>query len=80
VTDDVNLRHDPTSTSASLSLIPSGSQITIDCVATGEQIDGPRGLTDKWDKTVWKGFGGYVTDQYVDTKNDVNDRSIIPAC
>jgi hypothetical protein len=80
VTDDVNLRSEPRSTSASLAVISSGSSVVVECVTNGESIDGPNGPTDKWDRVSWEGETGYVTDQYVDTGEAVNDPSIIRSC
>ncbi len=80
VTDDVNIRTEPTSTSASVAVVPSGSQVTVECVTTGEQITGPYGPTDKWDRITWNSTKGYVTDEYVESGDDVDDPSIIPAC
>jgi hypothetical protein len=80
VTDDVNLRAEPTSSSTSLAVIPSGTSVVVECVTNGESIDGPNGSTDKWDRVTWEGSTGYVTDQYVDTGDAVNAPTIIRPC
>ena len=74
VTDNVHLRSEPASQSESLGVIPSGTQVSVECTVLGELIQGPQGNTTKWDRVTWDGNTGYVTDAYVGIDVDVRRR------
>jgi hypothetical protein len=78
VTADLNLRSGPSSTSASLGVIPNGTTLGVVCYTNGERVNGPYGATAIWDLVEWNGETGYVTDEYVDTKSDIG--SVIRPC
>lgn len=64
-----------------LAEIPTGTTITVYCVKLGDNVDGPFRANDRyWLRTGYGDQTGYVTDQYVVTRTDVDDRSIIEWC
>ncbi len=80
VTSDLNIRSGSGTNFSQVGSIPSGATARVSCTSTGEVTDGPFGPTDKWDRVTYNGATGYVTDEYVDTKNDITNRALIPLC
>ena len=80
VTHDVTIRTGPGTSWPSVGEIPAGTWVTISCATQGEVIDDIWGPDPWWDHVDYAGASGYITDEWVDTQNDVKDRSIIPAC
>jgi hypothetical protein len=80
VTSDLVLRDGPSSSAHQLALVPSGTRLTIVCTEQGETINGQWGPDIWWDRVAYSGQNGFVTDEYVDTKTDITDRTRIPLC
>jgi len=71
----------PSTGSPTEGTIPSGATVTVTCAVLGEPVDGPWAANDTYWLSVRYGAAtGYVTDEYVITKTDVFDRTIIPWC
>jgi hypothetical protein len=91
VTTTVHLWSAPSTSSTALDLIPvtsygpggvgcpSGSDptVTVECKVVGTPITGPFGTDTVWERTSWRGVSGYVTDEWLDTKWDVDS---LPLC
>jgi hypothetical protein len=75
----LNVRAQPSQSSASVAIIPItggalGPAVTVDCQVTGSAVTDPvvASLTgDLWDKVVYNGINGYVSDLYVNTPQSV---------
>lgn len=80
VTHDVTIRTGPGTAWPSVGEIPAGTWVTVSCAVQGEVIDDIWGPDPWWDYVSYVDSSGYITDEWVDTQNDVKDRSIIPAC
>jgi hypothetical protein len=80
ITHDVIIRSDPTTSSQALGNIPAGTSVAVSCVAKGETITDIYGADSSWDRVMYSGVTGYVTDEWVDTKGAVTNPSVIPPC
>jgi uncharacterized protein YraI len=80
VTAELNIRTGPGTTYPQVGQVPQGTSVLVACTTSGEVTGGPYGPTNKWDRISYGGITGFVTDEYVDTKDDIFDRSRIPLC
>ncbi len=80
VTHDVIVRDGPRTSANQLGLIPAGSMVGVQCKTIGEVISGPYGNDPNWDYVTYNGTTGYVTDQWIDTKQDESNPAMIPLC
>lgn len=80
VTTDLTIRTGPGTSNRPLGSIPTGTVVPVQCVFGGEVVNGPRGPDDQWLRVTFNGLTGWVSDQFVDTRDDVGDRSVIPEC
>lgn len=80
VTHDVTMRDGPSTSANQLGLIPAGSMVGVQCKTTGEVISGPYGNDPNWDYVTYNGTTGYVTDEWIDTKQDESNPAMIPLC
>lgn len=67
----------PSGTSPQVDCIPNGATIGVECVKTGQSVTGPYGTENIWDRTVYNGKLGFVSDSWVYT--GTNDASA-PDC
>jgi uncharacterized protein YraI len=63
----LNLRAGPNGSTTLLDCVPYDTVITIECTSQGNAVTGPYGTTTLWDRTVWNGKRGFVSDAYVYT-------------
>lgn len=63
----LHLRSGPDTSAASLACIPKGTSVTIYCTTSGPAQTGPYGTSSVWDRTVYGGATGYVSDAWVYT-------------
>jgi hypothetical protein len=86
VTTNLTVRTGPGTSFPEVGVVGDGTQIAVACTTPGESINGPFGADSHWDKISLAGQGnspeetGYVTDEYVDTKGDIDNPSLIPVC
>ena len=80
VTAAVQLREAPNLSARSITVVPAGALVGVQCKATGDPVSGPYGVDSYWDKVVVDDAQGYLADEYVDTKTDESDDSLIPPC
>lgn len=80
ITAGVNVRSGPGTNFPQTGSIASGTTAVVSCTTVGETIDGPYGPTNKWEHVTYSAGTGYVSDEYVDTKNDITNRALIPLC
>lgn len=80
VTDGVNIRSGPGTTYGVLGTVQTGHKVFVICWAEGDTIDGPSGPTNKWVKVVFGTTIGYITNQFVDTRADINNPQLIAMC
>lgn len=84
ITNDVAVRSGPATTFSQIGTVAAGQMVAVECVTPGEVVNGPYGPDSHWDRVAANpaaGYGsGYVTDEYVDTEDDVNDPTLIPPC
>jgi hypothetical protein len=80
VTHSVIIRDGPSTNAKQLGLIPTGSMVGVQCKTIGEVISGPYGNDPNWDYVTYNATAGYVTDQWIDTKQDESDPAMIPPC
>jgi uncharacterized protein YgiM (DUF1202 family) len=80
VTTVTNLRSAPNTASSVVTLVRSGTMVSVQCKATGEAVNGPWGTDSYWDRVTVKGATGYLTDEFVDTKSDETKNALIPNC
>lgn len=69
-----------TESSNELGSIPSGSTVMVFCTSRGDIVNGKWGPDPYWDWIEYQGVTGYVTDEWVVTKSDIDDRTLIPWC
>ncbi len=50
------------------------------CAAKGEVVNDRYGADGFWDYPSIGGYSGYVSDEYVNTQGDIDDRSKVPLC
>jgi Bacterial SH3 domain/zinc-ribbon domain len=79
-TTDLIIRSGPSTGNAALATIPYGTYVIVQCTSPGETINGPYGADAHWDRVSYGGATGFVSDEYVDTKSDIDNPSIIPPC
>jgi hypothetical protein len=60
--------------------IPTGDTVLVRCKQIGEVVSGPYGNDKWWLWVEWHGYQGWVTDQYVVTKEDRDDPRLVPTC
>jgi hypothetical protein len=63
-----------------LTTVPAGTMVSVQCKVTGETVNGPWGPDVNWDRVQVDGSTGYLTDEYVDTKSDESNASLVPNC
>ncbi len=63
----VNLRSQPSLSSAVMDCIPRGSRVGIECAVRGDSVLGPVGATDLWDRVTWGGATGFVAHVMIET-------------
>ena len=80
VTDGILIRSGPGTSYAQIGSVAAGTSVPVVCTTQGESIDGPYGPDAHWDRITYNGTTGYVTDEYVDTKGDVDNPAVIPPC
>jgi uncharacterized protein YgiM (DUF1202 family) len=81
VTEDVNVRGAPTTSSAVVAQIQSGKSVIVMCRIQGQSVTAPDGSTDQWVRiALFGGAAGYVSAVYVETGGDIDDRSVIGVC
>jgi Double zinc ribbon len=80
ITDPVILRSGTSTASPQIGMIPAGTVVVVQCATNGEVVDGPYGPDVHWDRVMYGGVLGYVTDEYVNTQDDVNNPALIPPC
>lgn len=61
----LTLRTGPGTGYASLTSIPNGTRLTLQCKLSGESVSGSQGTTSYWDKVTYGGSTGYVSAAYV---------------
>ncbi|GAB2955707.1 hypothetical protein GCM10023080_013320 [Streptomyces pseudoechinosporeus] len=64
VVADVNVRSGPSTSYAIVGRLSAGTRVTIYCQTPGQNITGPLGTSNIWDRV---GSGRYVSDTYVRT-------------
>lgn len=64
VGDGVHLRTDPTTASPSITFIPRGATVTMQCQRGGQYVAGEYS-TDQWVKVSWNGHTGYSSRSYI---------------
>lgn len=74
------IRTSPSVSAAQVGMIPEGATVTVSCITRGDNVSGPFGDDSWWDRVTYAGTSGWVTDQYMDTRNDVNDQSLLARC
>jgi Bacterial SH3 domain len=79
-TTDLIIRDGPSTGNAALATVPYGTYVIVQCTSPGETINGPYGADAHWDRVSYGGATGFVSDEYVDTKSDIDNPSIIPPC
>ncbi|WP_255953185.1 SH3 domain-containing protein [Streptomyces odontomachi] len=67
VVANVNVRSGPGTTYSKVGSLSAGSRVSIDCQTPGENVPGPLGPSNIWDRV---GSGRYVSDAYIDTGTD----------
>jgi uncharacterized protein YraI len=60
------LRASPSTSSTAVGVVPGGTKLQVQCIATGETVNGPVGPDSTWEKIVFGGTTGFVSDQFVD--------------
>lgn len=83
VNPDVSLpiHNDANTTSCTWADIPTGETVPVFCTKLGEAVSGKWQPDDRyWLLVEWQGHIGFVTDEYVVTKSDIDNRSLIPWC
>lgn len=64
--------------SGRLSVWPDGSDLTIECAATGPRVSGPRGATSTWSRvTTADGDQGFMSDAYLEVTEGTD---AVPPC
>jgi Trypsin-like peptidase domain len=81
ITHDVVIYDGPSTTANAVGSISAGTMVGVQCKVSGETINGPFGPDSNWDEVSFdNGVTGFVTDEWVDTKNDEHDPSKVPVC
>jgi len=79
-TGSTDLRTSPTLTSARFATLRDRETVRVECVTTGETIDGPLGPTSSWYRIWAHSIQGYVSAQFVSTAEEARSRGLIPQC
>jgi uncharacterized protein YgiM (DUF1202 family) len=78
-TSNVIVRTGPGTSYARSSSVAAGDSVYIYCQTHGEQIQGPAGASDLWDRT-GPPNDGYVSDEFVATGTTGSNSQIAPSC
>ena len=76
---NVKLRASPSTTATALGVVPSSTKLDVQCLATGQSVDGPAGPDSTWVKVKFGGATGYVADEFV-TKVGESGAPTPPTC
>jgi hypothetical protein len=79
ITGDVTIYQSPQTNSAAVGSIAAGTSVQVSCITTGDTVPGPYGPDYHWDEVTYNGVRGFVTDEYVDTKDNAHN-GVIPTC
>lgn len=79
-THNVSLREGPSVSATARDQIPAGTAVVVECSQLGDTVSDVWGPDNHWDRVTFNGRTGFVTDEWLDTRSDVNDLSIIPSC
>ena len=63
---NVKLRASPSISATAVGVVPGGTKLQVQCIATGETVNGPAGPDSTWEKIVFGGTTGFLSDQFVD--------------
>jgi uncharacterized protein YraI len=63
----LNMRSGTSESTALIGCIPNSAAIPIECIAHGSAVTGPFGTETIWDRTIYKGKTGYVSDAWIYT-------------
>jgi S1-C subfamily serine protease len=80
ITQDVTMYDAPTDAGTVVGAIPAGTMVGVQCKAVGQTVNGTWGQDRYWDQITYGGTTGFVTDEWVDTKQDEHDPSKVPPC
>lgn len=86
ITSTIAIRTGPGTSFQEVGVAPQGSTVSVICTTPGETVNGPFGPDSHWDKVFLAGQGGvgggtgFVSDEYVDTKQDIDNPALIPVC
>jgi hypothetical protein len=80
VIQDVIVRDGAQEVAHAISSIPAGTWVGVRCKTVGQTVMGPWGGDPYWDKISYAGKTGFVSDEWVDTKQDEKNPGKIPNC
>jgi hypothetical protein len=80
ITHDVVMQDGPSQASNALGFVAAGTLVGVECKVRGEIINGPWGADPNWDQITVNGVTGFVTDEWVNTKQDESDPTKVPLC
>jgi uncharacterized protein YgiM (DUF1202 family) len=80
VTDGVNVRSGPATSTQIISTVQKGFEVLVVCAVDGETINVNGGSTNQWVKVSVDNKTGFVTAAYVDTGPAISDTNQIGRC
>ena len=80
VTHNVVIRDGPRTSANQLGEIPAGAMVGVQCKTAGDVVYGLFGPDKNWNRVTFNGITGFVTDEWLDTKHDESDPTLVPPC
>ena len=80
VNDGVNVRGEPTTSSAIVAMVETGKSVTVVCRTEGQSVTASSGSTNQWLRVTVGEVAGYVSALYVETGGDIDDTAVIGIC